>query len=397
MKTTRSIATYNVQLTPDDTTYRYWTRLLKDIAGAYDMCIQLLSDGLTPLTIKAVHNTCYKTVRETFPLLPSQTVIRVQKETMSALRSRKSNKHNGDMPKKASLSVTLDKRLYARMTDHGIDMCGGTKGKRITIPFRTYDKLTEMFSKYKSCDPTLFMRDSKLYMSIPFSLPELPVTSDESIGVDLGIKRLFVTSEGKAFKDKGYLKARRKVRYLKTQLQKKGTKSARRHLRALRRREMNLSRDMQYRAVNELIKSTTAGIVVLEDLSKIKTMTSKNANGHKRKRHNNMMSQVPFAAFLEKLKAKAPLYGKKVETVNPAFTSQKDSRSGKKDGTRNGCRYYCVDGVVLDADWNAAVNIAKKGKHPVSNVLPVDGGVMFLTGRAKSTAPSYVNPIRCSA
>ena len=106
------------------------------------------------------------------------------------------------------------------------------------------------------------------------------------------------------------------------------------------------------------------------------------------------MSQVPFYGFRMKLEAKAPLYGKKVETVNPAFTSQQDCRTGKKTGTRKGCRYYCKDGVVFDADWNAALNIAKKTKHPVSNIPPVDGGLTFLTGRAMSTAQSYVNPTR---
>ena len=44
------------------------------------------------------------------------------------------------------------------------------------------------------------------------------------------------------------------------------------------------------------------------------------------------------------------------------------------------------DGVVLDADWNASFNIANRSKHPVSNRLPKDGGLRFLTGRALSTA-----------
>jgi len=380
----KMILTYNIQLQPDKTTYDYWVSLLTDTAKAYDLCSGLLADNNTPLTIKSVHNTCYNVVREQFPNLPAQSVIRVQKEAMSALRSRKGNKHNGDKPTKHNLSLTLDKRMYSRLTPENIAICGGIKGKRTTVPFVTYDKEKQMFSMYKPCDPLLFLRSNTLWLSVPFNVPDTVVCNDNSIGVDLGMKRLFVTSEGNAFVDKEYLRNRRKLRYLKRCLQSKGTKSAKRHLKKVSRRERNMSRDMQNRAVLALIESTDAGVIVMEDLSKIKKNTSKSNDGFKRKRHNNAIAQVPFAEFKTRLTNKAHLFGKEVKTVSPVYTSQTDCRNDKRNGKRNGCRYYCKDGLVLDADWNAAVNIAKKGKHPFSNILPVDGRLRFLNGRVSS-------------
>lgn len=209
-----------------------------------------------------------------------------------------------------------------------------------------------------------------------------------SVGVDLGMKRLFVTSEGKSFKDKEYLRERRKIRYLKRCLQSRGTKSSKRHLVKVKTRERNMSKDMIERSTNALIKSSDAGVFVLEDLSKIKTKTSKTNEGFKRKRHNNALSQVPFYKFKEHLSQKAARIGKSVQTVSPTWTSQTDSRSGKRDGERHGCRYYCSDGVVLDADWNAALNIALRANHPTSNCLPIDGGLLFLAGRVTSTTQS---------
>ena len=391
-KEKRSIATYNVRLLPDQATLTYWTELLQSTADAYTMCIKLITDSNCELTIKAVHRVCYDTVRAMFPILPAQGAIRAQKEAMAALRSKRSNKHEGENPVKQALSITLDKRMYSRLTHNSIALCGGEKGKRVSIPFICYGKLTEMFSLYKVCDPTLFVRNGHLWLSIPFDIPKKPVTDETSVGVDLGMKRLFVTSDGYAFRDKTYLKNRRKLRYMKRCLQSKGTKSARKHLRKVSRKERNLSKDMQYRAVNVLLKSTSASIIVLEDLSKLKGKTKKGTSGFKRTRHNNAIGQVPFGEFRMKLEAKAPLFGKKVETVNPAFTSQTDSRTCNKDGNRKGCRYYCNDGVVLDADWNAAVNIAKKGKHLLSNPCPVDGRIVFLGSRDQSVAQSYVNP-----
>ena len=46
-----------------------------------------------------------------------------------------------------------------------------------------------------------------------------------------------------------------------------------------------------------------------------------------------------------------------VVLVNASYTSQIDSRYGVLWGQRSGDRFYCFDGVVLDADINAAQNI----------------------------------------
>ncbi len=43
--------------------------------------------------------------------------------------------------------------------------------------------------------------------------------------------------------------------------------------------------------------------------------------------------------------------------VNAPYTSQIDSRTGCLDGKRQGDRFYCSDGVVLQADQNAARNV----------------------------------------
>ena len=49
--------------------------------------------------------------------------------------------------------------------------------------------------------------------------------------------------------------------------------------------------------------------------------------------------------------------GSALALVNPAYTSQKDDRTALLQGRRQGDRFYCKDGVVLDADANAACNI----------------------------------------
>ena len=131
---------------------------------------------------------------------------------------------------------------------------------------------------------------------------------------------------------------------------------------------------------NQILK-TGKTVIVMEDLKKIKTNTSRTNDGYKRKRHNNMISQVPFYMLKCILSFKALRVGKRVETVDPAYTSQTNCLTHEKDGIRKGCRYYCKDNLVLDADWNASVNIAFK-KHPISFEMPLDGG-LNLVGRVR--------------
>lgn len=133
-----------------------------------------------------------------------------------------------------------------------------------------------------------------------------------------------------------------------------------------------------------------AQYIVMEDLKKIKKNTSKTEDGFKRKRHNKMFSQVPIAKFKEILSYKAALAGKQVETVSPQWTSQTDSRTNKRDGERKGCRYICKDGEVLDADWNAAINIAKRSNHPTTNKVPKDGTLKFFSRQASVNMPKAV-------
>jgi transposase len=63
---------------------------------------------------------------------------------------------------------------------------------------------------------------------------------------------------------------------------------------------------------------------------------------------------------------KAENQGKTVLLVCPSYTSQRDSVTGKVEGERRGCRFYSKNGMIYDSDINAAINIGKMSKHPVS-------------------------------
>lgn len=385
--------TYNAELRfKDRADQEYWSSLLDTARLAYNECANILDSNKIHLDLKSVHKAVYYILREDFPTIPSQGVIKIYKECISAFRSINSNGHiEHKIPEKKNCSMRLDKRLYSKFNVDGISLCSEKSNHRAVAEIIKFLRLVDLFKKFPTQDPLIFKRDNKFYLSIPFDAPEIPVQNEDCIGVDLGERRFAITSDGIMFNNKEYNARRRKLRYLKRCLQKKGTKSARKHKRRLSEKEQHQATDMCRRMANAVIGSTNASIIVLEDLSGIKQKTSKNKDGFKKTNHNRRMAQVPFYKFKQILSYKALLNGKRVETVSPFMTSQTDCTTGKKDGNRRNRRFYCKNGTVLDADWNGAVNIAQKSKHPFSFNIPLDGALRTWKAGCKSAPQSYVS------
>jgi IS605 OrfB family transposase len=365
--------TYNVKLKFDkQDDYNNLLESLKLNQAAWNI-ISEERFAMTGGRLKILHDKCYKKVKQQIPNIPSQFIIKAEQDVIATYKTLKSNKHKLDSPAtKKNLSIQLDKRIYKWIDKSKLKIT--TLDKQAVASFVIYDKLKELdFSKLK--DPKLFFRNGCFYLSLIFD-DNLPFVDNNNVmGVDLGLKRLISTSEGDIIKGNEFNKHKRKIRWNKRKLQsKKKSHSARTKHKKLRRRESNFSRNYIHNVTKKVIQTSKANTIVMEDLSKIK---SKN----KGKKFNNRLSQLPFFAVRSILTYKAQLYGKKVETVNPAYTSQIDHR-GLVGGKRKGCRYYGSDNVVLDADVNAAINIANRyvvdknlQQHSVSCCKALDGQV----------------------
>ena len=344
-----------------------------------------------PMSRYDVHYRFYYDIRKQYPSLSSQMVCKVIQEVVANWKTGLQSRDVFDTPKKNNLSMTLDKRLYSKLTDKSVNIT--VPGfKKVPCTFSAYPLLQYMFDSHTPKNCNIFYRDGQFWLTLQFETPDIDLVNEEVLGIDRGIKRLITCSDGTAITDREFTRRRREIRYLKRCLRKKGTKNAKRHLKKLRKREARMSKDYTYR-VAKYILSKPQGIIVLEDLSKIKKNTSKKiivtGNGEKkivkRKRHNNRFGQVALRQLQTVLEYKAPLVGKRVATVEPAYTSQLDCR-GLPNGKRLGTRYYAADGLVLDADWNAAINIANRYR-PSTFDLPICGK-LNLGGRPSSTGLS---------
>ena len=367
----------------------FWASQMRLVRDCYNFVSAIAFNEKTTLSLKPFHNRMYKAEREAFPSLPAQMCIKVYKQVLANYRTAKANKHKLEKPlSMKNPSVQLDKRLYSGMTRTSFKLANGNGKKRSVVKFVTYPKFDELASLYRMCDPVLKFdeKNNTFYACVPFlALPTTPC-EESVIGVDLGMKRIATLSDGTAVTDKKYLANRRRIRHNKRVMQqhKRKSHSARRKLMRLRRKEMNVSKQMCHDVANEIL-SHNGSVVVMEDLTAIKRSTSTMRDGHKRTRHNNAMSQVPFFKLRQILTYKAPLRGKRVETVSPEYTSQEDCRSQSKVGCiRKGCRFYTADGLVFDADWNAAINIRNRYvRHPDSFSLPLDGRLNLIGRRCQ--------------
>lgn len=372
--------TYNIRLIFEKKEdYLHWKNLLETSMSVYNDISRLVFNSKVSLGLKQVHSLVYEPMREKYPTIPAQSVIKMYKDVISNLRSCKRK----SCPVRVKSSMRLDKHLYSRLTPTSISLPSSTRNKRVVVKFQTYDKFNELAEQYTMTDPLIFMKNDEIWLSVTFNIPSKPVVDETYLGVDLGIKRIFTTSDGLSYKGNELNRLKRKIRYNRRKLQAKGTKSAKRKLKKLSHKERNVNKNYTHLICNKIL-NTDKSVIVLEDLTGIKQKTSKTKEGFKKTKHNNRISQVPFYMIKEILTYKATHMGKCVESVSPSYTSQIDCMTGKRDGQRKGCRYYSSSGLVYDADWNAAINIRNR-KHSTSFNTPIDGR-LNLVDRLMSTS-----------
>ena len=345
----------------------------------------LFNNGLKTGQAKLVHDGTYRNIRDNIKGLPSQLCIKARMEAMSTVKTLKAlariKKKPIAKPIKTKLSMRLDDRVFS-MRENGVRLT--TKDGRIDCSLKWYPKVKQMFESYAMCDPLVFERNGRLFLAMTFDDPKPTWVPNSCLGVDLGIRRLATTSEGIIFQDKELLKIKRRIRFNRANLRRKmvikKSSSAARKIKLVSRREQKITKQHIHILCNGILESTKATTIVLENLSSLK---SKN----KGKKFNSRLAQIPFFQTKTILTYKAQALGKRVETVNPAYTSKDDYREIER-GRRQGCRYYASDGVVLDADHNAAINIASRwtvqNELPISFKVPLDGTQTLWAGCSQS-------------
>ena len=198
-----------------------------------------------------------------------------------------------------------------------------------------------------------------LHIVVTIATPQVQPT-DQVVGVDLGINRPAVTSTNHFLGKKRWKAIEGRLFHLKRALQKKATRSAKRHLKRVRHRQARFRRDSDHVLSKQIVASVEPGAtIVLENLKDIrKRMRAKRRSQTKRRMHS-----WTFASLKAKIEYKAEERGCTAVAVDPRHTSQRCSCCGHRARTnrRSQSVFKCRQcGYHLNADLNAARNIAAK-------------------------------------
>lgn len=214
----------------------------------------------------------------------------------------------------------------------------------------------------------LLLRDGMFYLAVTIDRPAPPAEPPEgTLGVDLGIVNLATDSDGQTFSGTPVERVRSRMLKLRTTLQKKGTKSAKRHLKKLGKRESRFRRDVNHCISKHLVqkaKATKRGLAI-EDLRHIRQRTDATVPKSQRHRHASW-SFFQLRAFLT---YKALLAGVSLHLVDPRNTSRTCPACGHCDkaNRKSQSEFVCQScGYAAPADWVGAVNISRADvKQPI--------------------------------
>jgi putative transposase len=235
-----------------------------------------------------------------------------------------------------------------------------TTAGRMTIRF-TLPAYAQPYANLPTDTADLIQRDNGWWLHVVVTLPEQEIApTDQIVGVDLGLNRPAVTSHNRFLGKKVWKAIEGRLFHLKRALQKKGSRSAKRHLKRVRHKQARFRRDCDHVLSKQIVLSAEPGTtIVLETLKDIRKRTKARRKSENARRIHSWS----FAQLKGFIGYKAEERGLTVVVVDPRHTSQACSRCGHTARTnrRSRGRFVCQKcGVELHADLNAACNIATK-------------------------------------
>ena len=308
-----------------------------------------------------IHRLCYKTIREEFPSLSSQMIVRAIGKVAGQMK-REFTRHVF----RPYGAIQYDNRLFSfKAIDEVSLWCIGGR-QRIKITMSGYQKKNAYKSKKQA---NLVFTDNEFYLLIVFEAEEKePTKTDKIIGVDLGIVNIATLSDGTVFNGSVIESVRKKYARLRASLQKRGTKSAKRKLKKISKKESRFRRDVNHQISKKIVtkaKGTNSNIA-LENLKGIRSGST--VKKSQRAKHHTWS----FAQLREFIEYKAKLAGIEVFVIDPKYTSLQCHKCGNisRGNRKSQDIFICeVCGYTNNADINAALNIASRavGSNPKVN------------------------------
>jgi len=370
--------TIRVQLQPSPAQVAALAETSRQFTAAFNLFVALgWREGVSNAT--KLPFLAYYPVRAALPDLNSNLANTARAKAAEALRSaftlRKDPKRTVSQPRSDACPPRYNVHTYRvdwESRTVRLSLVGGRQTIRFAVP--------EYAARYAGGPvdtAALIERDGAWWLHVVVTVPAPEVApTDQVVGVDVGLARPAVTSNNRFLGQRRWKAVEGRYFQRTRALQKKGTKSAKRHLRKVKRRRARFRRDAAHVLSKQIVHSAPPGAtIVLENLTDMRTrVEAKRRTQTKRRMHS-----WPFASLRETIVYKAEERGCTVVAVDPRHTSQACSRCGHtaRNNRRSRNLFVCRKcGYTLHADLNGARNIAAKyraggGMSPAGG-LPVN-------------------------
>ena len=261
-----------------------------------------------------------------------------------------------------------------------IKIPGLIKGQRIALPLNT------------TVEPTGTLRlilkdDDRIEIHTTLEVEAKQDCGERTLGIDKGYSEVLVDSDGEHHgQELGQVLTntsdRLKAKYqrrskLRAIANKTRNPRKRQHIRQfnLGRKKLNRQMDKTQAQIRDLVFQSVHKVVDKAAVIAAEDLTAPMAGKSFGKNVSRRLAAWTKGVIAEALDSVSNRRGSAVVLVNPAYTSQLDSRTGCLDGKRQGDRFYCSDGVVLQADQNAARNVLARLSDPdIERFMPYQTG-----------------------
>lgn len=342
-----------VKLLPTDEQRQYLLQTLEQTNAACN----ILSDYAWEQRVFGkfkLQQAMYDTLRSQTGLT-AQVVIRLIAKVADAYKKDKRTQRHF----REHGAIAYDDRILRWYTDKqrvSIWSVGG----RLHIPYSAGERQKRLLEHQKGeSDLVYSKKKDAFYLMGVCDLPDpTEQETEDAIGVDLGVVNILTDSDGKSYTSEPIERNRKRMLKLRGDLQKRGSLSAKRHLKRLSGKQGRFQRDVNHCISKRLVLKAqcTKRAIRLEDLTGIRERTKVNGKTERAKRSNWSFKQLrDFVSY------KAQMHGVRVELVDPRYTSQRCFECGhiEKGNRRSQSEFLCLNcGHTANADVNASLNIA---------------------------------------
>ena len=343
----------------------------KQYAKAFNMSVDCLVTN-NSTSKRFLHKVQYERIKEECPTLPTGLIQCARDVAVEAVKAWnvKRTKLKRKHPKKAermrrpSMKEKCTMRYDVRtVTLRGSQLTFSTCGRRVKAIISIPGFFTERYPdsegwKLKGANMGID-RKGRVFVNLIYECPDYDTVENDGriVGLDRGVYNIVTTSDGVHYGAKDARRVKRKYNHVRSELQEKGTRSAKRRLKAISGCEKRFVHDQNH-CISKKLANTDGdvSIYVLEDLS---SMNMLRLRGKSNKTMRKWLSAWSYSDLEYKLIYKCQRNGIRVEFVDARYTSQKCSVCKTIDkASRKGNRYVCRHcGNEMHADVNAAINI----------------------------------------